>query len=698
MNYKKLFIGLVVVAMAFSVTVAGAQTLTADQIIAALMANPTLITQLSGLLGGSTSAAIVTSAPLAPLTIGSSGTQVTALQNFLIGQGYQIPAGATGYFGTQTQAAVKAYQVNKNILPSVGYYGNLTAASVAEVIVSAGGSSGSTLPAGCTSTTGYSSTTGQACSTTTTLPAGCTSTTGYSPTTGNKCDGSTTTGGGVITTPGAEGSITVTVNPTPGSGQTVREGDLKKAILGLKLEAKLSDIAVQRVKIDLGSSTIVYNKLFDKIYVMDGSTVVAESALNSSTVVKDGTTYYITLTGFNVIVSKDTTKVLTLAVDAKSSIDSTYDAVATYGLAIPIDGVRGVDGAGLTESGPATAISRRTVTIDSDALLDSASLVISYNNSSPTAAQVIADQNSDGDEYDELPLLVFNLKGEKDDVKITELIAGVTRGVGTVATATTAYLYEAGNTEAVGTATVESTSATAGTATFSNFDYIVPKDTTKVLTLKVDIRDADTTGTTFIGSVTAGTDVDVENTSGTAITETGTATGNTQTILDSGIEASLVGTPTLTCTGCAQSNDNLTLSTSTLTAIFNVKVKAVGAAIVLPAAASNTPMFSKTGATNSFLVYVDSVAATLNSGTSTDYTIPSTCSTSGLTNGCTLSEGSEVIIPVTYTFPGRTAAGVVNASGNHTVQLKKINYGATVTTSTFMASENAWRTNPIYAP
>src|SRR3989344_7695222 len=100
MSYKKLFIGLVVVAMAFSVTVAGAQTLTADQIIAALMANPTLITQLSGLLGGSTSAAIVTSAPLAPLTIGSSGTQVTALQNFLIGQGYQILAGATGYFGT----------------------------------------------------------------------------------------------------------------------------------------------------------------------------------------------------------------------------------------------------------------------------------------------------------------------------------------------------------------------------------------------------------------------------------------------------------------------------------------------------------------------------------------------------------------------------------------------------------------------
>ena len=37
------------------------------------------------------------------LTMGSSGAQVTCLQQGLISMGFSIPAGATGYFGAQTQ-------------------------------------------------------------------------------------------------------------------------------------------------------------------------------------------------------------------------------------------------------------------------------------------------------------------------------------------------------------------------------------------------------------------------------------------------------------------------------------------------------------------------------------------------------------------------------------------------------------------
>ena len=38
-------------------------------------------------------------------TVGSRGDGVTALQNYLIGKGFGIAAGATGYFGAQTKAA-----------------------------------------------------------------------------------------------------------------------------------------------------------------------------------------------------------------------------------------------------------------------------------------------------------------------------------------------------------------------------------------------------------------------------------------------------------------------------------------------------------------------------------------------------------------------------------------------------------------
>ncbi len=64
------------------------------------------------------------------LTVGSTGADVTALQTYLIGAGYNIPAiasgaAAKGYFGSQTQAAVKLFQAAKGV-PNTGFVGPLT--------------------------------------------------------------------------------------------------------------------------------------------------------------------------------------------------------------------------------------------------------------------------------------------------------------------------------------------------------------------------------------------------------------------------------------------------------------------------------------------------------------------------------------------------------------------------------------------
>ncbi|MBU6388658.1 peptidoglycan-binding protein [Patescibacteria group bacterium] len=57
------------------------------------------------------------------LTVGSRGADVTCLQNSLIAGGYSIPAGATGYFGSQTRAAVSAWQKAMKVSPTAGYFG-----------------------------------------------------------------------------------------------------------------------------------------------------------------------------------------------------------------------------------------------------------------------------------------------------------------------------------------------------------------------------------------------------------------------------------------------------------------------------------------------------------------------------------------------------------------------------------------------
>ncbi|MEK7530721.1 MAG: peptidoglycan-binding protein [Patescibacteria group bacterium] len=57
------------------------------------------------------------------LTLGATGADVTSLQQALIAAGFSIPAGATGYFGAQTQAAVAAWQKAAGITPTAGYFG-----------------------------------------------------------------------------------------------------------------------------------------------------------------------------------------------------------------------------------------------------------------------------------------------------------------------------------------------------------------------------------------------------------------------------------------------------------------------------------------------------------------------------------------------------------------------------------------------
>lgn len=62
------------------------------------------------------------------LAIGSRGADVTLLQQYLSGKGF-LTVGATGYFGTLTQAAVRAYQ-KANDIDQVGIVGPKTRAKI----------------------------------------------------------------------------------------------------------------------------------------------------------------------------------------------------------------------------------------------------------------------------------------------------------------------------------------------------------------------------------------------------------------------------------------------------------------------------------------------------------------------------------------------------------------------------------------
>lgn len=580
------------------------------------------------------------------LTIGSKGSDVTELQQWLVSKGYlQMPAGvAYGYFGTLTQSAVAKFQAENGISPAVGYFGPITRAKLNGM-------------AGVGTGTG------------------------------------TGTGTGGITTPGVEGTLAVSQNNS-GLASTVYVGDSMVGILGFDVEAKNSDIAVQRIKLNLGTDSGFYNDIYDRLYVTDGSNVLASVDLNSSTVIKDSGTYYITISGFNLIVPKGGEKHIVIKADTHSSIDSADYDVETYPISLDTNGVRGVDGAGIDQYAGSTSITR-TPTISAE-LADNASLKLSLNNSSPKAQDVVAADGSGDNELDRLSVLVFDLKAEKDDMTVTDLTVDITYsgGDGTSATATTVYLYD-GSTE------LDSASSNGVVATFSDLDFVVPKDTTKTLTVKIDIRTADGNARSMTFDIDAA-DVTAENSVGDSKTTTGSAQGYAMSVRNAGVEIALVS-KSITTAGVAQTNTS-PLSTSTLTATFNVKIKAVGNDIVLGNVASTSAsrVFTDTGAVSSFQLFLNGQASTYDLSTSTSFTIPSTCTSIASMNSCTLAEGSEVTIPVTFQIPGRTDAGAGLTSGLYSVELQGVNWsaddGATITSSTFMDGENEWRTSDVSFP
>ena len=129
---SKFAVAFVAIAMIFTLVApaVNAQESTEDlqKTIADLLAQ---VAALQAQMGGDddSSASSCESIP-APLTMGSTGANVTALQNWLIGEGESIPAGATGYFGAQTKAALASWQGKNAVSPAVGYYGPITMAAI----------------------------------------------------------------------------------------------------------------------------------------------------------------------------------------------------------------------------------------------------------------------------------------------------------------------------------------------------------------------------------------------------------------------------------------------------------------------------------------------------------------------------------------------------------------------------------------
>jgi hypothetical protein len=571
------------------------------------------------------------------LTVGSRGNEVTELQQFLVSKGYlAMPAGVGfGYFGVITRDALAKWQSSQGISPTAGYFGPLTRTKINAIISSAN-------------------------------------------------PGTTTPGTG-ITTPGAEGDMSVTSN-NAGLVSTLYEGDNMVPVLGIKISAKSSDLDVQRVKVNLGNSSTLYNKVLSTLYVTNGSDTLASVDLDSSTVTKDGGNYYITITGFHFIVPENTSKTLVIKADVRSSVDSKYRSTQ-LNIKLADGGVRAIDGAGIDHYAPEDGGSIARNTIVQQSLAESATLRISVDRNTPKTQEVVANEGANNDELDRLSLLAFDLKASRDDVTLTDLEVDVSKTGTGGADISTVYLYDGSNE-------IDNASVTNGTATFSNLSYTIPRDSTKVLTVKTDITNADSNAADFIVSIPRDSIV-AENSLGDEITDiTGSATGYQIGVRNVGSEVALLS-KSVTTSGVPQGGGANPMSTSAMTANFNVRITATGGDLILGTPASDTPAFDY----NSFVVYQNGIADNSLSPSAVSFSVPSGANTSGLTNSFRIPEGTTVTIPVTVQLLGRVSGQALDL-GLYSVSLDNMSWSADGLNQNinFMAGDPDWRTNEVSFP
>ncbi len=639
------------------------------------------------------------------LSVGSTGNDVVALQSFLVSKGFlTMPAGvAEGYFGSLTKAAVVAYQASVG-LPSTGYVGPMTVK-----VLNAGGSTASTGAATCPA--GYS------CAPTTPVTFACPSGWTCTPlagTTGGTVTGASTATG--ITTPGVEGILSAT--PGPVSNSVLNGGQLKAPIIDARLQAQDSDIAIQRVTVDLGASTNVFNYVFSNLYLVDPSTgaILTSTPLNASTVVQSGSNYVVNMTGFNFIVPKNTYMDLTVEADVNGSILTQF--LGSYTVSIDNQGIRGVDGAGIDQY--SSGVLSQSVTINQSLSLNS-QVNISLDGSTPVTQSVPVIDTTNGN-YLGLPVLTFDMLAQNDNIHIHNLTVkfASTTSAGNI---TAAYLYN-GSTLVTSAAV-----ASNGTAEFQNLpdsgtgSLVIPQNTTAILTVKADVTgvsapdsvSASIPSFTNIGTVSAPiysnglTETFYNSTDGNANTIIGGATGNTVTVLGKGLNVNLAGTIGLSTSGSNSTIGGASPSTTTesITATIPVTLTAVGSNVYFGDQASTSPVFTfNVYDGNGNVIGQGTSGATITGYTSGSAVLPQTGLT--ITTGSTLTnnglaahtwelpQGSNVTLNPTFEISGRLANGVGGFS-SYTIGLASVNYqttyGTAATPLTFMASSTLWRSS-----
>ena len=464
------------------------------------------------------------------LRVGSTGADVTALQTWLLDNGYSIPsissgAASKGYFGQQTKSAVVAYQAKVG-LPNTGFVGPLTVAKLNGGSAMTGGSMTTACPAGYTCTAN---------------------------------PGTVVAPVGTVVNDGTDGSITVSLS-SYAANNTIKKGETKDMV-AVKLQATGGPVSVTRLDARFNTRPWLY---FGSIQLKDSNgTVIATKNLNSSadaTEITVGSDYIVRFDGINTVVTPGTDRILVVSGTVLSTTDKLTSDVSVI-VSVQNSGIRTVNGKGYTDSlglgsGATAGTTGRTMTLSSTG--STGNILVRISPSTPVTRIVTTSTNG---ETSGVVMGKFDFKSENRASTInTPTFTLKDNGGNRTWSTIVKRLYITDGTQTVQVDSVATSSV------FSNLTFALPQDTWKTITITADIADQDD----FTNGAMASTTITVNATNivgidsnFTTVTASGAnvVTSNDMTLIQNGASVSNV-------TATAVLDDNGTTKSNTATIGF----------------------------------------------------------------------------------------------------------------------------------